>query len=186
MQRLNYMVDSEQVRSIVNILFFNEKGFAYQKELYNDSYQWKEILDFVEEQVFPLGITIKEFIHDDQKCYGIMGPNEYTTGLSDKEAYLLTDFIIRFEIINPDKNGLDKLKWKEITIENLGKSRNTFKKVLDNLKIKGFLKEKSGIIQPSWRYKAFLNIEEILNEIKTDAKLAYLINPKDDEKDIID
>lgn len=180
------MNEPEQIRNIVSVLLFNEKGYATQEELVNESYEWKDILEFIEERFYPLGMSIKIFNYDNQKCYTIIGPEEFTNELTEKEAALLIDFIIRFETISPNKDGLVKAKWKEIIIKKEFFSSRSFTNVLRNLIKKGFLKEVSNKAKPGWRYKALLNIDEILNEIKNDAKLEYLIKSEKKERNIFD
>lgn len=168
------------------MLFCNDKGYVSQEELFNETFNWRDILDFIENQLYPIGITIKKFNYKGQINFTVIGPNEYNVSLSDNEAFLLLDFIIRFNLLNPNEKGLHKTKWKEIILLRIGKKTRSFTNALKGLKMKGFLEAKSDYIRPGWRYYSLLNINEIIEEIKTDAKLSYLTQKDTEERGIFD
>lgn len=168
------------------MLFCNDKGYVSQEELLNETFNWRDIMDYIENQLYPIGITIKKFKYKGQINFTIIGPNEYNISLSDNEVFLLLDFIIRFNLLNPSEKGLHRIKWKEIILSRIGKKTRLFTIALKGLKMKGFLEVKSDFVRPGWRYYALLNINEIIDEIKTDAKLSYLIQKDTEERGIFD
>lgn len=168
------------------MLFCNEKGYVSQEELFNETFQWRDIIDDIEDHLSQIGITIKKFNYMGQLNYTVIGPNEYTVALSDNEVFLLLDFIIRFNILNPGEKGLNYTKWKEIVILRIEKKTRSFTNALKGLKMKGFLEMKSDLVKPGWRYFALLNINEILEEIKNDAKLSFLTQKDTEERGIFD
>ncbi len=76
-------------------------------------------MDYIENQLYPIGITIKRFNYNGQDNYVIIGPNEYNITLTDYETFILLDFVIRFNLLNPNDKGLHKIKWKEILLNSI-------------------------------------------------------------------
>lgn len=172
---------------MASALFFNDKGYVTEEELINELANWKEILDYIETILLPLSISIKHFKYKGLNCYTIQGfPSSYDAILSDKEALMLIDFVVRFEILSPDSEGLNKKKWKEIINPKLGGTIRSFNDTLNKLIVQGLLEDTRTHIVPGWRYYASINIDLLLNEIKTDAKLNFLINPEEKERGILD
>jgi len=158
-----------------------------EEELSNELPNWSEILDFIENLIRQLGMFIKNFVFNGQNCYTVCGiQNEYDIRLTDKEALMLIDYIVRFQMIDPGSEGLDKKKWKEIINLKLKTSKRTFSNILDGLISKGFLEESATHIKPGWRYFAILDIDNLVNEIKTDAKLNILTQNEEEERGIFD
>lgn len=181
------MPDLDQIRYITSALFFNEKGYVTEDELSNIFPNWRTIVEFIETIIDQLGLSIKIFSFKGQKCYAVSGFfSDYDSRLSDKESLMLVDFIIRFEIINPGNQGIEKVGWRKLIVSKLGGTRRSFSDPLTGLIRKGLLETKGNYIGPGWRYYASLNVENLKEQIKLDAKLNSLIQEEKKERGIID
>ena len=157
-----------------------------EEELSNELPNWREIIDYVENNIELIGLSIKPFKFNGLRCFTVRGlPSDYDTALSDIEALVLVEFIIRFEALSPSNEGLDKKRLKELIISKIGGGR-IFSSSISGLKKKGLIEETQSQIRPGWRYFADLDIDAIMNEVRADATLNYLTQSKEQGGGILD
>ena len=181
------MVNSEDLREISNLLLCSTKGYTTENELKQTMLNWNEVLDEVTKIFLSLGLSVKYFNFKNERCYAIVGlPSDHDVYLNEKESFMILDFVIRFELLSPSSDGLEKKKWNELITAKVGNQRIFFTETLRKLKEKNLLEDNGSYVFPSWRYYVCIDKESLINDIKTDAKLSLFYQDELKERGIID